>query len=802
MESPPQTSMRLRLTPDLFVLLISWLILLWAALASWLRHDQFGLDSGLPMAIARALLYTHALIFAICACLPLMWWRSQGRIDTLMKRFRSGAAGWVMLNALTALMLYHAYAPPSRFRTFASFATGLVIALLLIWLFYQRETINWRQALLLGVWLVMLVFTLLTLRWWWRDDQPARIYLIIFTLAAGILIPAPLILSIRPVRGWLAARLAPITRAPLVVFVIALWLLLIVRLAVGILTDNPTHFTHSLTLIEVPIIGAFLIRLAGSRDELTTQRPLTDALFKRGLALIFVAYLIVGLLSIRSWVGAISVDGFAYLNIARSYASGDFVVRGLWSPLMSWLLAPFIALGGHPQVVQRTGVVLNGVLWIVFSGLLARRFRLSRLAQLGVMAAMAGFILRYSFWPITPDGLAAMVLAGYFVALTSDRIASRPLWQGVLVGGIGALAYYAKYYNIGFIPVHLILSGLLFWGYGTPPARVIKFVGTALATMALLIAPWVVLLSLRYGIPTASIAGSLNSANLNPARDPAIDNCASYPMCAKPDDVLFPWEDPDPVVYMPYARSPLRSWEGFALQVNIINVNLWIMAQDQGIEVGGMIPLALAAVGLSLMAMRLNPHRQMMAIWLIGTTGLYLAGHLSVTVGEFRYFYSLLPLGFIALYYCIDQALKHLQSADAPAQIIRLAAAALIVAPILFTDLRPTRYTPLFGPLRAASDCLEFDALAMREYIRAPMVGSTASHAISYYTQVRSYGDLEGVPDEVAATLREFGVRTYIVSASRDAALADSLIRDYGFTLEAEMPYCNQRLLILAVTDP
>lgn len=57
-------------------------------------------------------------------------------------------------------------------------------------------------------------------------------------------------------------------------------------------------------------------------------------------------------------------DGVAYATIARRYAALrlDEALNGYWSPLLSWILAPFAALGGEPVHVVRALCVVLGTI--------------------------------------------------------------------------------------------------------------------------------------------------------------------------------------------------------------------------------------------------------------------------------------------------------------------------------------------------------------------------------------------------------------------------------------------------------
>src|SRR5512141_3166048 len=60
----------------------------------------------------------------------------------------------------------------------------------------------------------------------------------------------------------------------------------------------------------------------------------------------------VTLLCLAGWQNdhMLNPDGIAYLRIASYYAHGqtDLMISGYWGPLISWLMAPLLALGVPP----------------------------------------------------------------------------------------------------------------------------------------------------------------------------------------------------------------------------------------------------------------------------------------------------------------------------------------------------------------------------------------------------------------------------------------------------------------------
>ena len=75
----------------------------------------------------------------------------------------------------------------------------------------------------------------------------------------------------------------------------------------------------------------------------------------------------VTLLCLAGWQNdyMLNTDGVAYLRIASYYAHGQthLMISGYWGPLISWLMAPLVALGVPPLA---TGRVVMGLSAVVF----------------------------------------------------------------------------------------------------------------------------------------------------------------------------------------------------------------------------------------------------------------------------------------------------------------------------------------------------------------------------------------------------------------------------------------------------
>lgn len=204
-------------------------------------------------------------------------------------------------------------------------------------------------------------------------------------------------------------------------------------------------------------------------------------------------------------------DGISYLSIARQYARGDVAdaVNAYWSPMVSWLSAPLIAVGvGLEDAIGvvscfAAAVVLGVGGWLVWSE--TRRI----VPALAYMVVVTPAVMQAAP-PRTPDLLVVAWVIGLLWALRSadramtGRMRARVVSAAVL-GVVVALGYFTKLYALPVAVVSVVAWLLVRWWSGrrqgvarertarpwlTPVVVTVAF--------ALVAAPWVGALSAKY----------------------------------------------------------------------------------------------------------------------------------------------------------------------------------------------------------------------------------------------------------------------------------------------------------------
>jgi hypothetical protein len=495
-------------------------------------------------------------------------------------------------------------------------------------------------------------------------------------------------------------------------------------------------------------------------DEMTD--PSSSAEQSRTARLIpFVFGIQIIALTAAGWINrqALNPDGVAYMRIASYYASGkiDLAISGYWGPLLSWLLVPWLKAGVTMEVAARIVMALSAVYflwacWRVFVGFGLRGKPLHW--ALWSVAVVAVF---WSVENITPDLLLGALVGHAFSGMTMARWHSRPAaaWQSGLLWG---LAYLAK--GVAF-PVALVICagmGALWWS-ARPGSRahLTRCLLFTLLGFSLLAAPWVAILSTKYGQFTFSTSGRLNHAMVGPS-----DVQRFYPLDRgfhrpEPGRVTF-WEDPQ----VPYPDwSPFASVENALHQLRIVARNgcfVLIMLTSVSLAFPVMVGRALRRLRHREWRVRLSQGNWWWAGLPVTALALvYLPGNLLIT--EQRYFYPALPCLIVLhvgiLFWWTTTVRPWIQQLG-----VVLVACAVIVPTLARGWLRP-------GPARAAGVQAHFLARKISEArLAGPIVGSGSLSGgrtglyVAFLLDQPWYGD---EPHPSAAGFKRSGARLIIV---------------------------------------
>ncbi|MDP7584230.1 MAG: hypothetical protein QF920_00380 [Verrucomicrobiota bacterium] len=365
-----------------------------------------------------------------------------------------------------------------------------------------------------------------------------------------------------------------------------------------------------------------------------------------------VAYALM-LVSMLNNLARLNTDAIAYMRVAEYWSVGNlgFAVNGYWGPLLSWLMVPFLWLGVEPLLAGKLAMLISGAVFFHGSLFLVRSVGLRSIDELIVAWVLALTIPGWMSNHVTPDLLVAGLMAfALGQAVSRDWLANRRRAFGT--GATWGLAYLAKAVAL---PVGVVVSVLLAlcWRLGQAENRQAAWrqLGVALGLLALVAAPWITVLSLKYDKPTFSTSGPIAHAIVGPGNDrPAPHPFGSTIYQPEPGRVTA-WEDPSRMGYDYW--SPFASGENFSHQLSLIGRNAKTVFQFLAVFDGigallGWFGVGTLVFGLALFAKRpwaknwLADRWRWMVIPLICLGGIYLPVY--VMPVDLRYFYLFLPL--------------------------------------------------------------------------------------------------------------------------------------------------------------
>ena len=323
-------------------------------------------------------------------------------------------------------------------------------------------------------------------------------------------------------------------------------------------------------------------------------RGITAALYLLAAALMF------SLLKTK-----INPDGIAYLTIAKNYAGGHWVeaVSAYWSPLLSWVLAPFCWLPVEPLFIFYVLNVLAGLAGIgVFSALMVQ-LRFGQITQYFLLPVCAVFMLRFAFYTSTPDLISVVLLLFFLLYWLKGNLFERPLITAVWM----AVLYFVKAYNVYFVTglicyeaLALLLNKRIAW------LRLGRNLVLLYVLFLVIISPWLFALNHKYGsIMLAGTAGFNHGAAVVklslldkgiPGTATLRDNYDFFTVFVDPPHKysVFAWEDPvAKASYRDYAVFSSR--ENFLLQLRVIYTNICQLLN------GGSDMLTIIAFGIGLL---------------------------------------------------------------------------------------------------------------------------------------------------------------------------------------------------------
>lgn len=206
-------------------------------------------------------------------------------------------------------------------------------------------------------------------------------------------------------------------------------------------------------------------------------------------------------------------DGVAYLTIARRVVEGDFQqsINGLWSPLNSWLLVPFMKAGWNAWELAKFVNFSIGIVVIGLVNQLNKRFIDDVNIQRWMLLPLPIVLTYFSYFQLFGDLLQLIFVLAYLCVLYRKKFQFQTK-DLVLAGIFMGFGFYAKAYSFIFLILHsIVFYGIHFWNSTINKQQLFKAVSITIGVCFFMMMPWIYLLYEKYHIwSLTGLAGKLN----------------------------------------------------------------------------------------------------------------------------------------------------------------------------------------------------------------------------------------------------------------------------------------------------
>ncbi|MBU2025432.1 hypothetical protein KJ912_01710 [Patescibacteria group bacterium] len=459
-------------------------------------------------------------------------------------------------------------------------------------------------------------------------------------------------------------------------------------------------------------------------------------------------------------------DGVSYISIAQKYLAGHFeqAVNGHWSPLLSWLMIPFIFSGTDSLVASKLVILLSGGAAVIGVYLLAQRLALKKTIKFLFPVILAPFILKFAYHAITPDILTVAILLFYLALISGDSYLKKRSKTPVIIGALGALAFLAKAYNFYFFLAHFILVNIIYiFPVRNNPSKkriILRNLTRGLLVFLAISGVWIAVISFKYNRPLISTAIRYNLAILKPGSNSLEQHPFNYSGFTAPKDQysISSWDDPS--YYELAAWNFFESKENFVHELKLIKRNLLYFPVIVLIEFAAVFFLTLFFIARSY---KKEPLKHQAEIPVFTAAYLYPAGYLLLLIYE-RYVWLSIVLIIMLAGFCLTKLMSAKFSSSAARAVILSGFTALILAsPVkYFRDpAHKYEYRDIYGLASALKQFKIQGRLASNK--------DTGQNSLflAYYLDSQYFGpsneNMEDNPGLLHEKLKEFNIDYYLV---------------------------------------
>jgi hypothetical protein len=360
----------------------------------------------------------------------------------------------------------------------------------------------------------------------------------------------------------------------------------------------------------------------------------------------FLIYIIAAILCFPYFMYQINPDGVCYISIAKNYASGNFhdAINGYWSPLISWILAPFLVLGLNPLITFK---VINLIIGICCLFPIKKLIRIlipenrHFVINILIQSSFSLMIVDIALSVITPDLLAALLVLIYLNLIIEKKISK----QWLLVALLGALMYFTKAYFFWFFIVHLLTYTIYSNVYFLHNKNIKSFFLIAFLFLIFL-TPWEIALYSKYNKIVISLAAKYDHAMMKSGR---LVNTYEEQLTGMPNkNAVSAWEDVS-------LTDKYDDWSGFESIGNFTKqIEITAVYFNDFLVYLLIWPvIAISVVGMMVHIWRRRKHRQkiidpIFEIFILSL--IYFSGY-AVFFFEPRYFWGILFINIVVAYY-------------------------------------------------------------------------------------------------------------------------------------------------------
>lgn len=454
------------------------------------------------------------------------------------------------------------------------------------------------------------------------------------------------------------------------------------------------------------------------------------------LFLVLITYSFLAMVLVSFFQYNVGGDGTSYISIAHHYATGNWqdAVNGYWSPLYSWLIAPFLTYGFDPFQAVLIAKILSliiGFFTIIGVSRLASTFQLDGQVKKAVLISSVPITLFFAISRVTSDLLVVCLLVYYFTIIFNPRYPDK-WFNGVLCGLIGAAAYLSKSYIFPFFVVHFLCFNLIYYYKLLKTKKkhyILKNFVLGFSLFFIISGLWVGTISQEYNKLTIGTATDYNHKIVGPQYQ-------AHPVyflgLLKPpnNNAISIWEDPSTIELDDW--NPLESWENFQFQLKLLWKN--ICKEIAFIEYFSLLSVIIVIVSLFLIFTTKSKKTRENLVYLLITILIYSAGYCLIFV-EQRYLWPVCILLLLLGFYLIDSTYKNRIFNSNSRNVF------LIVLMVSFMVM------PTYGLISYVSTDYEVSTLSKTLKNNYKIHGNIASNdnwagtlCISYYLEAKYFG--------------------------------------------------------------